>query len=287
MSKKAVALLLALSLMLYFISCDNAEPAATLSPSQQETPTNTPMPTATQTPWAPYKTMNVGSSKTLQGTCLFIRVYLSDKESHFTENAKQDSFYFLRGAIYYLSHQAEKYNQALTFIYNEPDTVIDYNIDYIIPRNYEGWNYNELISEIYSLYNVDALVEKYNADNVAFILHINKVGRAFAVQSKKDVELNEAAIIYRYSGNEIPDGVQFTRGDSPTYIHELLHLFGAIDLYTLDDKRLALAKQYFPNDCMLVGDVDFSDDSTSIGPLTAYLIGWTEELNEKYQVFLQ
>ncbi len=283
MAKKAVTLLLVFSIILCLFSCDNTKAASTPAPTQQETST----PTATQTPWAPYKTMNVGSSKTLQGTCLFIRIYLSDKESYFTENAKQESLLCLEGALYYLSHQAEKHNQTLTFIYNEEDTVIDYNVDYIIPRYYEGWDYNELISEIYSLYNVDSLVEKYNADNMAFILHVNKVGRAFAVQSKKDVELNEAAIIYRYSGDEIPDGVPFTRDGSPTYIHELLHLFGAIDLYDLDKERLILAEKYFPHDIMLGNEAFTKGEWKDLSVLNAYLIGWIDSLDEKYQVFLQ
>ncbi len=282
MAKKAVALLLALSLMLCFVSCDNPEPATT--------PTNTPMPTPTETPWAPYKTMNVGSSKTLQGTCLIINIFLSDGEcSPFTEAEKKDQMGSLYTAIWCISEHAKKYNIPLSFIYNTEDTNIDYAVDYIIPRTHrENWSYGKVIEEIRLQYDIDALMEKYDADNLSFIININKSGRSCAIARERNVDSDEIAFIYNFHG--YPDGVpweEISYNDSHGYTHELLHLFGAIDLYTLDDKRLALAKQYFPNDCMLVGDIDLSDDSTSIGPLTAYLIGWTEELNEKYQIFLE
>ena len=286
MKKRAIALLLTLSLILCFVSCDNPEPTST--------PTNAPIPTPapTETPWALYKTMNVGSSKTLQGTCLFINIFLADGESSFTEMDKQIHIYTIHPVVKFLYAQAEKYNVPLSIIYDTEDTIIDYTVDYIIPRGLsaEYWRYSEIIEiieEIRLQYDIDALMEKYDADNLSFIININKSGHcyAYSCEEKKNVEFDEVSIIYNYNG--IPDGMpenEISSAGNYSYAHEILHLFGAIDLYNLDKERLTLAKQYFPRDIMVTGSPLLKD--LSIDALTAYLIGWTEELDEKYEIFL-
>lgn len=290
MKKRAVALLLTFSLMICFVSCKATRPICSPSPTQKEMTTKASGPSATPAANPPYKTMNVGSSKTLQGTCLLINIFLSDGEcSPFTAAEKKEQMDSLYTAIYCISKHAERYNTPLSFIYNTEDTNIDYAVDYIIPRySPEDWSYRKLIAEIRLQYDIDALMKKYNADNLSFIVNINKSGHCFASQCDKKIENAEIAFIYNFHG--YPDDVpwdEISYDDSSAYTHELLHLFGAIDLYNLDDERLSLAKQYFPNDCMLAGDIDLLDDCTSISPLTAYLIGWTKELDEKYQIFLQ
>ena len=69
-----------------------------------------------------------------------------------------------------------------------------------------------------------------------------------------------------------------------TFVHEIFHLFGAIDLYNLDDERLMLAKKYFPDDVMLTiwDEINLCE----IGELTLFLIGWSDYLDEKYKILL-
>lgn len=294
MAKKIFAFLLAL-VLLTGTACNSTPPIAQTSTTIQKTPSATPsttsLPTTTPDTSALYKTMNVGSSKKLQGTCVFITIFLSDGEcSPFTEREKEIQFYSLRTAVYYLTKHAEKYNQCLSIIYNTEDTIIDYAVDYIIPRNCEEtWPYFKLLLEIRSQYNIDDIMKKYNADNLSFIININKTGRSYGIQCLKNIAYNEAIMIYNYRGNE--DGLSLediSYGGSSDYAHELLHVFGAIDLYDLNDERLALAEQYFPNDIMLTGMLNFSTElEDSLGILDAYLIGWVDKLEEKYEIFLE
>ena len=71
-----------------------------------------------------------------------------------------------------------------------------------------------------------------------------------------------------------------------TYAHEILHVFGAGDLYFPydgDGKRKAEARRLFPNDVMF--RVDYKLDRLNVGPFTAYRIGWTQSLDPKLRVF--
>ena len=75
-----------------------------------------------------------------------------------------------------------------------------------------------------------------------------------------------------------------------------MHLFGAIDLYYDKEasfskdvqkekqKLEALAKEYFPNEVMLV---ESNLELPFISNLTAYMVGWTDSLEQKYAVFLE
>ncbi|MBQ8683184.1 MAG: sel1 repeat family protein [Clostridia bacterium] len=61
-------------------------------------------------------------------------------------------------------------------------------------------------------------------------------------------------------------------------IHELLHQFGAEDLYLPPDTKKAAGK-YLPDSVMQSGEI--------IDSLTRYLIGWTDEISEKAVAFLE
>ncbi len=91
-------------------------------------------------------------------------------------------------------------------------------------------------------------------------------GRAFA-QTAYDSKL-EFVITY---GND----------DAAVFQHELLHLFGAEDMYIHNDIEAA-AMQYFPDSIMLR-----TAQENSIDSLTAYLIGWLDRPDAQGQQFLQ
>lgn len=67
----------------------------------------------------------------------------------------------------------------------------------------------------------------------------------------------------------------------------ILNLFGAADLsktvYRRDEQKIKLASEWFPDDIMQ--DVYARNiNELGIGPLTRYLIGWSKELDTKYDV---
>ena len=100
----------------------------------------------------------------------------------------------------------------------------------------------------------------------------NDISVALNTMSRDDVEF--AIVSYKY----------------PAVIaHNILHLFGAADLYKSEfrknEKKIALAKQFFFNDIMqdmTNGNIEQFD----IEEYTKYLIGWTPKLDPKYMPLL-
>ena len=68
-----------------------------------------------------------------------------------------------------------------------------------------------------------------------------------------------------------------------TYAHEILHLFGAGDLYFPYDDTLIRkdrAPRAFPNDVMY--RVDYDLHQLDVGVFTAYRVGWRSILEPKF-----
>lgn len=59
-----------------------------------------------------------------------------------------------------------------------------------------------------------------------------------------------------------------------TVAHEILHLYGAIDMYTPADLKKIL-KPIYPKDIMLLDYHNIAD--MTVGPYTAYSVGWTAQ----------
>jgi hypothetical protein len=115
----------------------------------------------------------------------------------------------------------------------------------------------------------------YQTDNVALVYFINNY---------YDDEISVAIHTGSYTSTEYAI-VSFKR---PAVIaHEFLHLFGAWDLYTspfLKKRktyiRKDVAEKVFPNEIMAFARRNI--DSLNLSPLTKYLVGWDNELDEKY-----
>ena len=115
-----------------------------------------------------------------------------------------------------------------------------------------------------SLYKfLEKVKQEEQADNAMLFLHLNKKARSFAL-----------ACIYRWCEEEytfILEPIKDPRWQSLHYTiaHEGLHLFGADDLYNIEN-----AKSYATNDIMHYGSRYLED--SEIDSLTAYAIGWSD-----------
>lgn len=107
------------------------------------------------------------------------------------------------------------------------------------------------------------LKEDYGADEAPIVFFTNRVGRSFARSASTAIG-GEYAVIY---------------GDADPFYHELSHIFGAEDFYFPNDVRL-LAEEYIPDSIMLNSDNGVMDS------FTAYLIGWTDVMDDTALAFL-
>jgi hypothetical protein len=112
-------------------------------------------------------------------------------------------------------------------------------------------------------------------DNVAMLFMVNNYygsETSVSVHTGSTESIEYAAIAFKRPG---------------IIAHELLHLFGALDLYVTpfdskkeQAKRKAFAMEEFPREVMAFPYRSL--DSLEISPLTEYLVGWRKELDERY-----
>ena len=106
--------------------------------------------------------------------------------------------------------------------------------------------------------------EHFQANEVPIVFCTNQEGRSLA-QSNSGSSAIEGALIY---------------GDPSEAYHEICHLFGAKDFYFPSEVK-DLAETYLP------GSIMSDSSSGSVESLTAYLIGWTDELSSEALQFLE
>ena len=119
----------------------------------------------------------------------------------------------------------------------------------------------------------------YDSRQVVYALVLNKPGRSCAVTASRWNRPSEREYMLMYARNSQDQQPEY----SCAVAHELLHQFGAIDLYYPDDpteERLNYTRMLFPDDIMYRIDPDL--DRLQIGAVTAHMIGWLEHLPERY-----
>lgn len=126
---------------------------------------------------------------------------------------------------------------------------------------------------------VARLRDIHKTDNVALMYFVNnfyKSETSFAIHTNSKVNIEYAVVSYK----------------SPAVVaHELLHLFGATDLYICHydtnrklQKKKKLVQKEFPNEIMAYSYRRI--ETLNISPITKYLIGWDYQLDFKYNKIL-
>jgi hypothetical protein len=126
------------------------------------------------------------------------------------------------------------------------------------------------------------LKKKHAADHVLFVLHVNKPGRSYNLSFSDGISSAywaERVVCFHRLDNRRPT-------PAAVYAHEILHGFGAGELYFPFDAtnaRQRLAGRIFSDDVMY--RTDYNIQRLEIGAYTAYRIGWRDTLEQEYHVF--
>ena len=140
--------------------------------------------------------------------------------------------------------------------------------------------------------NIDylSLLEKYDADSIGFIYFMNSGGTSWCYPYYPDAECPEYGYLekaYMYLYDEYGEEYE----NPATYTHEILHMFGAVDLYTtskedgVTKKVIRYVDKTYPRDIMYTvydenEDHVYNHIPCEIGPITAYFIGFTDYCEE-------
>jgi len=211
-------------------------------------------------------------------------VFANDSHSSWSDVEKNEVLGRLSEAYAFLNRQSERHGQTIAFIEQiGPDTEYGKRLPtgtFVDP----SWT-EDVLKQSASVSAEEIVVrlkKNHNADNAILCLHINKPALSYNLAYYENVSSEftaERMICY----STYPDARPTS---AATYAHEILHLFGAGDLYfpfDRDDYRKQVAKRFFPNDVMF--RVDYNLDRLNVGPFTAYRVGWRDKIDVAHKMF--
>lgn len=233
-----------------------------------------------------------GSADHCSGNVVICTVFVNDKQESWNfsgteDSAKKENILTCLGiACDYLQTQAENYEVSLNFTYDfEEQDDLSYTCSTDLAHETEDWDM-EIWKYIDENIPTDALLEKYDAENILFLTCMNTDENSTAITATRSwypempYPYEFVSLYYVDSGMVNPPAV---------YAHEILHCFGAPDLYAADeeynigDSFVSLVGKTLPNDIMYTcsdmnsGDYVYDRITNEISEVTAYYIGWTDE----------
>lgn len=226
---------------------------------------------------------NIGVCKTLAKNAHVMVLFLDDAESGWDEEAITEYLQeAVDPALTYLENEAAEYGITLDldYSYYVDETGKPCSVAYLGTVT-DGADINDDIMEqsaaALGFTSKFEMLEQDRIDSgeeqIAYLVCTNKNARSFAVISSGE------GMEYMMLFNQIPDKWSRKNGVA----HEMLHLFGAEDMYAENGKNInreKLAKKLHRYDVMLEARWDISKNT--VGPFTAYCIGWLDELPEEY-----
>lgn len=219
-----------------------------------------------------------GSGKRLTGSCTAVLVFVDDPQAKWSDEDKSKMTALCRKSARYLVNQAKQYDVALELNCGGEYT-LSCAMKETIPTEITDFTWTVRVQK---QADYAAFCKEKELQNAVFLLLVPKEGRSYSLPYSEGISTDyykESVVIYAGDSSD-------TRLPA-TIAHEMLHPFGADDLYfpyDTDTSRAELAKEYFPDDIMLRVDPLLS--TLTIGAYTAYKIGWTDSLDSKYEVFL-
>lgn len=268
-----------------------SEPEATTRPEADEDTEVMlePEPVAAITPETlgnPRSSYGLGSAPYLEGTNLLVSMFVTTPESGWSEEEKQTILNKISVATEYIETKAAEYGTELQLIYDYkeyPGLYAEATTDFCIN---EETDFLDRLDEEIALWfetsiDYDALLTEYQAEGIATMVLVNNPGISYAIVYDGTDNIKESLVLF--TGDYYNGGKQ----EKPvTYAHEIMHLFGAHDLYEEAEFTAEVTdyvEQTYPKEIMLTvtgsGNTNNVIDA-DLSPITAYHLGWIDETDE-------
>lgn len=238
-----------------------------------------------------------GSVGLLSEPTVLVSVYLNNGTERWTEEEIEQSRKNLSLAMEWISDQAREYGCEVQLYYDDgKHTDLHRSQSWARPFA-AGRDYDEEEAFYFAAdawceqLDTEALRAAYGTDRIGFLYFVPAAGGDHTmIHYAQDLEwyYYEYCVLYRQDAYE--PGEPF---DSPTaYAHEILHLFGAADLYE-DSPDLCVTEEMseymwesWPEDIMLStydGDapIDYTAIHKILSPVTAYRVGLTDSFADQ------
>lgn len=217
---------------------------------------------------------NKGSARELHGTVLYCAVYVTDANSVWTKQSREDCRRGVREGIGRLERAASAARAALSC------RVAEWELKLARPFNADDASSYPTVDALARQHRhtsaanlTKKLAENFGAGEVVYAFILNTKGRAVASPSSRcspdPASLPEWELLFFAEEGSF----------SSALVHETLHTFGAIDYYYPADVNRA-ARKHFPKSVMLTAGED-----SVIDDFTSYLVGWRSGLTRRAQAF--
>lgn len=300
MKKRLAALALGLVLLCGCMPRQQSKLVPDMPSVEEPTPAPTPSPTPAPTPQA--DAVRYGSVGLLEEPTVLVSIYLNDAAtgSIWTKEARAQTQQQVAMAADWIRQQASEYGVETELYYDDGTENNPLSFTYSLQARLRGGvdseESNAFLDEMDALcatMDTDDLRTRYGTDHVGFLLFLPVSGTSFTMAHYAEDGpdfYHEYCCLYHYDAY-----AEQAEPESPaTYAHEILHLFGAPDLYAgssdpyVDGALTAYVEQTYPDDIMLsTYAADGSNVYTSIdkviSPLTAYCIGLADSCPELAQ----
>ena len=248
------------------------------------------------------KLNNLGSAERIEGNVAIVSIFVNDKKNKWDfrlENDKKirsDLLCYIEVASEWLYSQAGKYDKDIKlFFADSPQSDLYYEAtlddDFGETKNREDKYHINQCEYIENNVPTEKLKQKYDCKSVVYLFFVNSI---------VEEDYSAYAIQYYAEEREYPFEMCFlptkfcnTVVSPSVIIHEILHCFGAPDLYVADisnnnynttNEFVAYCEENVPNDIMLTtfslidGEKQkvFDRITNEITEITAYYIGWLD-----------
>ncbi len=229
----------------------------------------------------------VGTNGLLQDSIKVHIFFMDDYESVWTK--QEINAYFnnqIKLGLEFIEKEAKRYGVPLTVTYEIYGTALgkgqEIKYEGIVSDGSDGTH--DLDPVTYAAHDIGYpnkaqmyydLFEKNDYCEVVFLSVFNKDGISYAHQHEGDDTngaIVESVVVFTsYLGYDFK--LNENTHMAASVAHEILHIYGAVDLY--DDKVSEYAKTKYADDIMLMAYRNI--DEMKVGLYTAYAVGWREQ----------
>ena len=240
---------------------------------------------------APNIRTDLGSAGSPDGTTVIVSIFANELNTSWDFETEADRttrtlmLNHMKSATSWLTKQLGAYGAESHFIYDweaNPDLCYTYDFGQLMLVRTDGGGYWK--QENYVLDNIptEDLMEKYHAQNILYMFYFNtdesNTVNSWTLSDRQDVETE---IINVFVRDNLSDGFYYMPASS--LAHEIMHCFGAYDLYYASD---AIPQAYVDH-CKATGSRDIMY-TVSLGDtipqlftrLDAYYLGLVDSCDE-------
>lgn len=208
-----------------------------------------------------FQSVNLGSCRELTGDVAIQVVFVDGDEGAWDEKNMAEYKKAMGQAYDQLTRWGRDYGQEVRISLRYAHTAESMDLDFL---DSDAWADHVLNNADLPARGDDSV---YMQECMPIIFLLNEGGRAYACANASET-YNDYLIC-------------FNNSTVSSFSHELLHLYGAVDYYYPLAYQEA-AQKYFPQSIMFT-----TEEHKEFDGLTAYIIGWTDTLDENARAFLE